>query len=70
MTYSKEAFLEYTLLHPPISVSIANGAHIEAIGKGLVKLLVQINGTICAVGLSRVLHVLALAGSLISVSQL
>ena len=70
MTYSKEAFLEYTPLHPPISVSIANGAYIQAIAEGLVKLQVQIDGIVRTVRLSRVLHVPALAGSLISVSQL
>ena len=38
MTYSKDAFLEYTPLHPPIGVNIANGAYIQAIAEGTVQL--------------------------------
>lgn len=70
MTYSKEAFVEYTPLHPTIGVSIANGACIQAIAEGSVQLQVQVQGTVRTIKLSRVLHVPDLAGSLISVSQL
>lgn len=70
MTYSKDAFLDYTPLHPPIGVNIANGAYIQAIAEGTVQLQVQVRGSVRTVTLSRVLYVPALAGSLISVSQL
>jgi pyruvate/2-oxoglutarate/acetoin dehydrogenase E1 component len=38
ITYLQEAFTEYRVLDTPISVTIANGAHIQAIVEGTILL--------------------------------
>ena len=70
MTYSQDVFDDYHRLQVPITINIANGTSIKAIGEGSARLNVAVNGTIRTVQLRQVLHVPRLAGSLISVLQL
>ena len=70
MTYSSDILDDYHRLQVPITINIANGTSIQAIGEGSARLTVAINGTLRTVMLRRVLHVPSLAGSLISVLQL
>ena len=70
MTYCKDAFTEYSALQKPIAIQTANGAEIQAIGQGTVVLKVPVEGRTSLIGLTNVLYVPGLAGSLVSVTQL
>jgi hypothetical protein len=70
MTFSKEAFVDYTTLDKAVTVDTASSASILGIGEGSVVLNVVLEGRTKKVTLTNVLHVPHIAGSLISVSQL
>lgn len=70
MTYSQGVLDNFQLLQAPITINIANGTSIKAIGEGSARLQVAINGNMREVLLHHVLYVPSLAGSLISVLQL
>ncbi|TGO08748.1 hypothetical protein BPAE_1218g00010 [Botrytis paeoniae] len=63
-------FSDYKLLNEPIDITIASGAVIKAIDKGTIVLKVKIEEEIRLTLLTRVLYILELIGSLISVLQL
>jgi len=70
MTYSKEAFIDYTTLDILILVETTSRIEILGVGIGSVILYTNLEGRIRRVRLTDVLHVLGIARSLISVSQL
>ncbi|RFU33149.1 hypothetical protein B7463_g3185, partial [Scytalidium lignicola] len=70
MTYSKEAFREYSELPEPIAVQTAGGAEIWTISQGTMTLKIALKGQLQPIALTEVLHVLDLARSLISVLRL
>ena len=70
MTYYRDVFVEYYKLNEPIVISIALGAQLQGITEGTITLKVLRDGEYWPVILTRVLHVLGLLGSLISVIQL
>jgi hypothetical protein len=67
MTYCKKAFIEYTLLDILIVISTTSGTWIKAIAEGAMTLKVAVEATVRMVILTGVLHILRLAGSLVSV---
>ncbi|KFY92869.1 hypothetical protein V500_04000 [Pseudogymnoascus sp. VKM F-4518 (FW-2643)] len=70
MTYAKEAFINYIALDKPIPVRLANGIEIQAVAKGTVSFEIAVKGGRRCIQLHKVLHVLKLARSLVSVSYL
>ena len=67
MTFYKEAFKEYYRLEELITINTASRAQLQGIAEGSVVLQVLRDGVLKPVELTRVLHVLGLSGSLISV---
>jgi hypothetical protein len=70
MIYSREAFVDYTTLDILIPVETTSGIEILGVGISSVILYTNQEGRIRRVRLTDVLHVLGVARSLISVSQL
>jgi hypothetical protein len=70
MTFSKEAFIDYTTLDKAVTVDTTSGVSIQGISEGSVVLNIVLEGRTKKVTLTNVLHVLHITGSLISVSQL
>jgi hypothetical protein len=71
MIYLREVFDEYVKLVKPRRVKVANGSYIYGIGLGNVTIWAFIDKLeVKELILTDVLHVLQLAGNLISVAQL